>query len=78
MGAGSTNIMDMESDSSSPLGNQCAFLESIIDAVHTIALHTEEETGGELLAGRASVEECGCGMGEIFLGHEFVCLANIV
>ena len=54
--AGSANIVNVEADPASRLGNECTVLERLVDAINRILLHTEEEAGRQLRAGRACVE----------------------
>lgn len=58
------------------LGDVGASLEGVIDSFDAVILHADQETGGELGAHGASVEQRGRGMGEPPIRHQVVGLAH--
>ena len=72
VGLTGTNVVNVETDSSGILGDDCTILEGFVDSVNAVFLHGEEKARRHLRHGGSSVEESGCGVGEVTLGQEVV------
>lgn len=72
IGTSGTDAVDVETNTTSHLGDHGTGLESVVDALNAVVLHVDQETRRELSLGSTSIEECGRGMGEEFAGHEIV------
>lgn len=69
---GSTDAVNVETNTASHLGNHGAGLEGVVDTLNRVVLHVDQEARRQLGLRRTSVEESGRGMGEVFAGHEVV------
>ncbi len=72
VGASSSDVVDVETDTTSGLGDHGAGLEGVVDTVDRVILHGDKETRRELGVGSTSVEEGGGSVCEELLRHEIV------
>ena len=64
----------VHADTASRLGDVCARLERVEDALDAVPLHRYKEAGGQLRTRRAGIEHGGRGVGEELLAHQVVAL----
>ncbi len=78
VGLACTNVVAGKTDSTGVFGNDRAVLEGVVDSVDRVLLHGQEKARGHLRGASSGIEQCGCGVGEVFLGEAFVGLEDAV
>merc|ERR1719370_1713764 len=63
----SSDTVNVETDTTSRLGDQGTLLQGVVDTLNAVTVHSEEEAAAQLWPRGSRVEQSGGGVGEQFL-----------
>lgn len=73
-----TDAVDVQTNTTSGLGDHCTCLQSVVDTLDTVCLHVDKEARGQLWLRGTSIEQSRRSVREVFLRHQVVGLNGLL